>query len=102
MMICKADFDEIFPETLPPARRAVEPKAAAGPGPAAIARWEDDGGALRRPLPRREARVPRTARDSYPVADPMWRNVALVTTLATASYGAAWTMLSRFGGRARS
>ncbi|MFV0515488.1 MAG: hypothetical protein ACK5MY_17895 [Jhaorihella sp.] len=51
MMICNADFDELFPATAKAARRAM-------PDPACFARWEDDGGSIGpvdRPRSRRRA-----------------------------------------------
>ena len=40
MMICKADFEELFPETFP----ARHDERAGQPNPDCLARWEDDGG----------------------------------------------------------
>lgn len=48
MMLCKADFEELFPEVFAPERHRAERTAPAGNRPVCIARWEDDGGALRR------------------------------------------------------
>ena len=48
MMVCKADFEELFPEVFKPEGRDAERTAPAGARPACIARWEDEGGALLR------------------------------------------------------
>ncbi|KAA8606069.1 hypothetical protein AL036_16185 [Salipiger aestuarii] len=54
MMICKADFEELFPDLLGP---KVRRPSAAGPSAECVARWEDDGGRTTSaniiPLPRR-------------------------------------------------
>ncbi len=42
MMICKADFEELFPECF--ASQIQIRHEAAAPSQACIARWEDDGG----------------------------------------------------------
>lgn len=41
MMICKADFEELFPDLFRPTD--IEPSAAK-PSAKCLARWEDDGG----------------------------------------------------------
>lgn len=44
MMICDADFEELFPALFQPEPvRAARPKAQ-GPSAGCIARWDDDGG----------------------------------------------------------
>jgi len=58
MMLCKADFEELFPELF-----KQNPRAAAQPSVDCVARWEDDGGApavinrvpTRRPWPAQAA-----------------------------------------------
>ncbi len=41
MMICKADFEELFPELFRPSDLE---RSVAEPGAKCLARWEDDGG----------------------------------------------------------
>ena len=41
MMICKADFEELFPELFRPSDIV---KSVAEPSARCLARWEDDGG----------------------------------------------------------
>lgn len=41
MMLCKADFEELFPDLFRP--KYIEPSAAR-PSARCLARWEDDGG----------------------------------------------------------
>ena len=41
MMLCKADFEELFPDLFRP--KDIEPSAAR-PSARCLARWEDDGG----------------------------------------------------------
>lgn len=54
MMICKADFEELFPDLFRPTD--IEPSAAK-PSARCLERWEDDGGRTTSgnsiPLPRR-------------------------------------------------
>ncbi|MEQ5827854.1 hypothetical protein ACGYKB_10990 [Sulfitobacter sp. 916] len=40
MMLCKADFEELFPEL-----RRVKKEETPGPSMECVSRWEDDGGA---------------------------------------------------------
>ncbi len=97
MMLCKADFEELFPETFKLNQCHVAPIVAGDPGPACLARWEDDGGRPSGQPRRRDAPVVRPARHGYAVSDPMMTGLALATMPAAAAYGAAWTMLSGFG-----
>ncbi len=41
MMICEADFEELFPDRFGP--KEIDPSAAT-PSASCLARWEDDGG----------------------------------------------------------
>ena len=41
MMICKADFEELFPELFQPSDMV---SSVPGPSVKCLARWEDDGG----------------------------------------------------------
>jgi hypothetical protein len=102
MMICKADFDELFPcarqqapsagETQAPEQKLTQKPAS--PSAACLARWEDDGGAddgvpgrirpkARRPVSRAAVR-----------SDPMEAGFMLASMPAVAAYGAAMTMLA--------
>ncbi len=97
MMICKADFEELFPETFRSHQRPLAGRTVGNPSPACLARWEDDGGRPSRQLPRCGVLVDRRANDGYPVPDPMRTSLALATMPAAAVYGAIWTTLSNFG-----
>ncbi len=44
MMICKVDFEEIFPEMFKPEQSQVASPNAPGPRTPCSDRWEDDGG----------------------------------------------------------
>ena len=46
MMICKADFQDLFPETFPADPEADAKPAARPPNRPGLARWEDEGGRL--------------------------------------------------------
>ncbi len=96
MMLCKADFDEIFD---PGQERTDAARPASGPAhpdKACLARWEDDGG---RVLP---ARIAQRDQRSLPVSDQMRIGMALATMPAAAAYGAAWTMRSTYHQMTRS
>lgn len=97
MMLCKADFEELFPDLFKPIRHPVEGTTADAPSAACIARWEDDGGRHCSQLHRREAPVVRPANDGNPVPDLMRTSLAFAPFPAAAAYGAAWVMLSNFG-----
>lgn len=59
MMICNADFDELFPDLFCRPLTAAAPRA---PEPGCLARWEDDGGRIPAPQrPRAAPSVPRRA-----------------------------------------
>ncbi|MBK6465997.1 MAG: hypothetical protein IPL38_13055 [Rhodobacter sp.] len=47
MMICDADFDELFPSTARIKRPVVIAERQALPDAVSLARWEDDGGRTR-------------------------------------------------------
>lgn len=96
MMLCKADFEEIFPELFKPNQFHLAEKPVGVTRPACIARWEDDGGRLCKQLHRHDAPVARTASDGYAIPDPMRTSFALATMPVAAAYGAAWTMISGF------
>lgn len=86
MMISKADFDELFPAVFPSKKPAA---ALAAPGPAGIARREDDG-SLARTVPTHcnaEAAVATKSADG----DPARTALALTGMLAVATLAAAWT-----------
>ena len=64
MMICKADFEELFPELFRPSDME---RSVAEPGAKCLARWEDDDGRTTStniiPLPHRR-RMQETRSDS--------------------------------------
>lgn len=96
MMLCKADFEEIFPELFKPTKCALAETSVAANHPACIARWEDEGGRISDKMRHRSAPVSGTAGYGYAVPDPMGMAFALATMPVAAAYGAAWTMLSSF------
>ena len=93
MMICDADFDELFSPMDETMRRAAPFPGVLSPGTACIARWEDDGG--RTPAgqePGKPATV-RTGRSISRKPDPTTAGLALAMMPAAAAYGAAWSAL---------
>ncbi len=83
MMICKSDFEDLFPEIFQPDETC-------------IARWEDDGG--------RTKRVPQVGPTSGSVQtslgdsghQPARAGEVFTTMPAAAAYGAAWVMLTTY------
>ena len=55
MMLSKTDFEEVFPHLFKPNNALLARDPTGVSGQACIARWEDDGGAIRPRLPRPEA-----------------------------------------------
>ena len=102
MMLCKADFDEIFSCGQKRTDAAKSASGPAYPGNACLARWEDDGGRVL-PYPSRgRAQVARRVQRPLPVSHPMRAGLALATMPVAAAYGAAWTMLSTYHRMTRS
>ena len=99
MMICKADFEDLFPDLFqsepePAARRKIVP-----PGADSIARWEDDGG---RPLPvhrRRCAASGRGPRHGYDMPELVRAGAMASLMPAAVAYTNTWNMLSALGGK---
>lgn len=102
MMLCKADFDEIFSSGQERTDAARPESGPASPGAACLARWEDDGGSVLPNPSRGRARVARRDHRPLPVTHPMGTGMALATMPAAAAYGAAWTMLSTYHQMTRS
>ena len=102
MMLCKADFDEIFSSGQKRTDAAKPASGPAHPDNECLARWEDDGGRVLPNPSRRRARAAR--RDEWPlqVSHPVRTGMALATMPAAAAYGAAWTMFSAYHQMTRS
>ncbi len=97
MMICDADFDELFSPMDETVRRAVRTLSLRSRGTACIARWEDDGG---RTLARQDRGKPATARTGRSISrkpDPTTAGLVLAMMPAAAAYGTAWNMLAAYG-----
>lgn len=97
MMICRADFEELFPECFAsdtPKRGETKP---VGPSDTCMARWEDDGGRIAQGLVSSKA-----ANLRRPFADSKVPNAKIaIMRGAMASnlfmYGAIWATLAGFG-----
>lgn len=97
MMICKADFQDLFPETFPADPEADAKPAARPPNRPGLARWEDEGGRL----------APASASDPVgrlrsPQGDGLWsdpRTLAPQGSAASsyAAFGAYWAILAKSG-----
>jgi hypothetical protein len=60
MMLCQANFEDLFPDLFPgeaPETEAIRPKGASAD---CVARWEDDGGRHAVPLPWRRKAIARS------------------------------------------
>ena len=96
MMICKADFDELFPDLFQAEPAPALHRMAKLPSAECIARWEDDGGL---PLPANRTR-PATSdrRSQYGVDVSALARAGAVAAMmpAATAYAATWTMLSAY------
>jgi len=97
MMICKADFAELFPHLfLPEPAPAAHPMASAPPVEC-MARWEDDGGRIL-PASRHGQAMP-GRKSQYAFDMPAFARVGAMTATMTAAvaYVTVWNMLSAHG-----
>ncbi|MCB1311449.1 MAG: hypothetical protein KDK29_05970 [Sedimentitalea sp.] len=93
MMICKADFEELFPHLFKPEPAPAAPQMAKPASSECIARREDDSGPS---LP--AGRLGRTAHGRRSQRGSGMPAVARPGTMPAAeAYAAAWTMLSAYG-----
>ncbi len=79
MMICRADFEELFPEIFQPRHRPAAINVADAPSPACVARWEDDGGRAPIRTRRQEMRSACATGDHHPFADPLTTGIGRAT-----------------------
>ena len=97
MMLCAADFDELFPPTSKPDASCVH---GSPPPPSAprIAWWKDDS----RLWPAGDGMpVHRAAFSGYELADPRAVGLAFALMPVAAAYGAASAMLATVSGMSR-
>ena len=95
MMICKADFEDLFPHLFKPEPTLPARKKAKTPSASCIARWEDDGG---RSKPATRSSLVASGRRSQFGSDmrDFARAANSVATMpAAAVYAAAWIMCKR-------
>lgn len=98
MMICKADFEELFPDLFQPEPATTANQMTKLPSVECLARWEDDGGrswpATTRSDQVASARMLPHGSD-LPVIS---RTDAIVAGVpVAAAYAAVWSMLSAYG-----
>lgn len=91
MMLSRADFDELFSSDDEP-----DGPNSCGANRSSIARWEDDGGLTRHPLPIRRAEHRLSSRVSDNSRDSMRVGVAISMMPATAVLGATSAMMTAF------
>ncbi len=87
MMICDADFQDLFPDLFPPSPQDATPKDASK---TCLARGEDDGGRAHDAIPPRQASIARTG---YRLPDQMRAGPALAMMPA---FSIALAMMSAF------
>lgn len=96
MMICKADFEELFPRVTHPGRQ--RPSAATHflrPAPC-ILRWEDEGGRVSGLPPRRAAASCGSEPDRPRPPDPTVAVMALTVLSVMAFHNGASAMLASY------
>lgn len=98
MMICKADFEELFPTIFPTKPKAAPAAKMAAPSAACIDRWESDGGRVLPKPPRKNTPDAGLKGRDTGAPDPM---KAFVVLPAVAAYGAALNMLAMYQRMAR-
>lgn len=103
MMICKADFEELFPHLFQPEPAPVARKMARPASAECLARWENEGGATLPAIGQGRAAASRGSRygsDMSALArmPALARAGAMAATMpAAAAYSAALSMLSAYG-----
>lgn len=96
MMICAADFEELFPDLFQPATAsAAQPKAKA-PSTECIARWEDDGGLHIQAAPPPRSAPVRSPTSDYGIARMTTAGAIAATAPAVATYAAASALFSAY------
>ena len=101
MMICNADFDELFPATARAGDRATPAPGSRSPDQTCLARWEDDGGRTR------PVRPPRSRRSALPAGfgrarpDPVRAGMAFAMLPVLIASGVTSAMLAAQGGQTR-
>ncbi len=94
MMLCKADFDELFPNMFDPGQRPLAALSSAAPDIACITRWEDDGGRTLAIQPRPMAVAAKARHYGYNPRDPGQTGLILAMMPVTAAVGAAYAMIA--------
>lgn len=96
MMICKADFEDLFPHLFQPQPAPVPARAAKPQALACIARWENEGGRTG-PVPQDRSppdQAPASRSDAS--TPPAGAGKGFSTMPAAAAYAAAWAMLATY------
>lgn len=93
-MICRADFEQLFPVSFPAENRSDTETFNYGPSAACIARWEDDGGAISVSPASDEPHATRRAEIAIPVSDLTRAGFESVARQVGATYGAALGLIA--------
>jgi hypothetical protein len=97
MMICKADFEELFPHLFTVAQRTHPKTIVKRPNEACLRRWEDDGGHPGTASYPREPENSRQTLDSLPWPKPTHSSAILAKAHNHLALSAAWPMLVCLG-----
>lgn len=96
MMICDADFEELFPNLFQPEHADTVQPTAKAPSAECIARWEDDGGQHGAPAPQGRTSPVRRPAFGYGMGRMATAGAIAATAPAVATYAAASAMLSAY------
>ncbi|MBK0328411.1 hypothetical protein I5535_14065 [Rhodobacteraceae bacterium F11138] len=96
MMICAADFEELFPDLFAPEPAFVVRPAANAPSAECIARWEDDGGSHAEIAPSRRNAPARSPASKYDIERMATAGAIAATAPAVATYAAASALFSAY------
>lgn len=95
MMICKADFEELFPECF--TSQIQIRRETAAPSQACIARWEDDGGRFGPAIAHSETQDQRPQFEEGNFLDPRLEAIRWATTVNSLAFSGLLGMFSGFG-----
>ena len=97
MMICKADFDELFPNLFAEDSRTRPQTIAKGPNDTSLRRWEDDGGHPGSASQPREPKNSRQTLDNLPRSEPPHVSANVAKIYNHVALGTITPMLVCFG-----
>ena len=96
MMICDADFDELFPRTARPFRRYTAHSEPASPDRASLARWQDDGGKTPAAPPQSKTARALHTHHGFRLPNPARAGIVVAMMPGMAAFGATSAMLAAY------